>query len=124
MKVAVKLPGKHIEIKEFDGVYCCDCEKLILDEGRLSQQVELNILQDDYRLALLCDEEGLLRNLPLNFYVPMTDGKTIENIPIVGPVVFFRYKWENPFTQEMWDFKMEDLTDDDINWLSSCFDAD
>lgn len=62
-------------------------------------------------LCFVCNEEGLLHNLPLNLFGSVLYGFHIHGNPIVGNIVFMR---EGMVDGEP-DFV--DLTDADIEWI-------
>lgn len=49
-------------------------------------------------------------------------GITTEKI--VGGVVFIRYRWEDPSFKELWDFRLEEVTADDVEVIKRMVDAD
>lgn len=124
-KVIVKLPNKSVEVREVEAEYRCDCKNLVLDDASMIQYVEMPLTAGDSRFCFLCDEEGLIKDLPFNFYMPSQSpfgGMTVEKI--VGGAVFIRYRWEDPFFKELWDFQLEDVTAADVEAIKRIVDAD
>ena len=124
-KVIVKLPNKSVEVREVEAEYRCDCKGLVLEDGSLIQYVEMPLTNGDSRFCFLCDEEGLIKGLPFNFYMPSRSpfgGVTVERV--VGAVAFIRYRWEDPYAKELWDFQLEDVTAADVEAVKQMVDAD
>jgi len=103
--VLLKKPNEAAQIVDVTGKYRCDCKDLI------DKDMTIQYVQFDKAACFMCDEEGLIRELPTNFFLPTDMG--IERI--CGTVVFMRYKWENPWEKELWDFELEDLSKRDID---------
>jgi len=117
MRVLVKKVGKPAEVVEVDFKYRGECAKLISEDKITSEYV--HIIPNE--LAMIVDEDGLPKQLPLNFFMAM-DNPIYPIQAIVGNVVFARYKWENPWEKELWDFELEDITDEDISIVERFFD--
>jgi len=122
--VIVKFPGKPVEVKSVDAKYRVDCKSLILGDGDTLQFVEMPMRIGSSCFCMMCDEEGLIKGLDFNFYLPMEEtGRGMIRVDkIVGNVVFMRYRWENPYEKELWDFCLEDVTEQDIATVKKMFD--
>lgn len=109
-KIIVKEPGKEMRVVDFDGKYRCDVKPF------LGEDITLEYVQmqggEDSRLAMVCDEDGKIKQLPYNFCLPLQFWGVDA---IVGTICFVRYRWENPWEKELWDFELMDLTDEDIS---------
>ena len=117
MKVIVKKAGKPAEIVDIDCKYRNELRKLISDEDIIPEYVEIVPQQ----LGMVVDEDGLPKSLPFNFYLA-TNNPYFPVQEIVGTVVFFRYKWENPFEKEIYDFEVLDVTEKDIELVEDIVD--
>ena len=62
-------------------------------------------------LCFVCNEEGLMHNLPLNMFGSILYGMPMHGNPVVGNIVFMREGMVNGEP----DFV--DLTDADIRWI-------
>lgn len=109
MKVIVKEPGNTPKIVDISAKYRNEAGKLISDDRITNEYVHIKVNE----LAMIVDEEGLVKRLPLNFFMECNSA-VYPVQPIVGTVVFCRYKWENPYYKELWDYELMDVTDDDL----------
>lgn len=116
-KIIVKEPGKEMRVLDFGGVYRMDVKPFIGEDAML-EFINCNSQSGDTFLNMVCDEDGKLKQLPMNFYMLFGGMGMLDRI--VGTVCFIRYKWENPDTEEgLDDFKLVDVTDSDIQALRS-----
>lgn len=108
MRIAYKKVGEELKVVNTTERYRGECaEKIIGCE--LAQGVWLD---DKHTLSIMVDEEGLRKDLKTNFLMAFTS----EDFPIqkmVGTVVFIRTKPVPPFG-EIYDYEIDDLTDNDI----------
>ena len=109
MKVIVKKVGNSPEIVDVDFRYRGECAALLDGDGITAEYVTVI----DRELSMMVDEEGLIKGLPLNFFVEMNN-PFYPVQAIVGTVVFCRFRWENPWEKELWDFELLDVTEGDL----------
>lgn len=109
MKVIVKQVGEPAKIVEVDYKYRNECGRLISTEEITNEYVGIV----DRELSMVVDEDGLCKELPHNFLMEMNN-PMYPLQSIVGTVVFFHYKWENPWEKDLWDFELMDVTDSDL----------
>ena len=113
MRIAIKKVGEDLQILETTEKYQRKCVKSFLGENRCPEFVYLN---NNKTLSVGVTEDGLLRNLPLNFYMSVNN----SYFPVqkmVGTVVFTRVKPLNYDGEEIWDYEIEDLTDKDLELI-------
>lgn len=109
MKVIVKEVGKPLAVVDTKEKYFGDCVRNYLGKDITVERVYL----DDMEFIMGVDEDGLMKQLPLNFLMSMQN--PIYPVQyIVGTVVFARCKPCNPYEEEIWDFEVTDVTDEDI----------
>ena len=97
MKVIVKEPGRMAKVVDVDARYRCDVSGLI-EKGITREYVHIK----PNELDMMVDEDGLMKQLPLNFFLECSS-PFFPVQAIVGTVVFCRYKWENPWEKEILD---------------------
>lgn len=110
MKIAVKEAGKELCIIETAEIYQRNCVKEHIGKGNYPEFVRLDELGT---LSLGVSDDGLLRNLPFNFYVSCKN----PYFPVqkmVGTAVFVRTKFPNVHEEEIFDYEVMDLTEEDI----------
>lgn len=110
--VAVKRVGKPIEIMETDTRYRTDFAKSVINN--YSEYIQM---QDGW-LFCCADEEGLIKNLPVNFLMEM-QSTAFPLQKITGDVVFVRCKPVDYMHEEVYDLEIEDLTEGDISLINS-----
>lgn len=109
MRIAVKEVGKPLRIVETDKKYRSECCQDFVD----NDIVQFVYLNDNRTFAFGIDEDGLMKQLPLNFLI--STNHPYQPIQfIVGTAVFVRVKYVNPYEEEIWDFEVEDLLDEDL----------
>lgn len=110
MRIAVKEVGKELEIIESNEKYITDCAKRYIGENNIVEFVRIN---EDGSLYIGVNEDGLRLELPLNFLteVPYSYWPVQK---MVGTAVFMRRK---TYLEDEYDFKVEDLTDSDIEHI-------
>lgn len=107
MKIAIKEVGKDLQIVETDKKYRTECDKEYTGKDHY-----VDFVQIGENLLLGVNEDGLALELPINFLL----GTTCAHFPIqkmVGTVVFIRTKPVNGW-DEIYDYEVDDLTDEDI----------
>lgn len=109
MKVMVKEVGKPLAVVDTKEKYFGDCVRCYLGKDITVERVYL----DGMEFIMGVDEDGLMKQLSLNFLMSMPN--PIYPIQyIVGTVIFARCKPCNPYEEEIWDFEVTDVTDEDI----------
>ena len=108
MKVLRKRVGAPLEIVETNEKWFLDCAKSFFEEGVHTERVYL----EDYRLIMVVDEDGLLKDLPINFLMAM-DHHLDPVQKIVGDVVIIRNK-AIEHEGEIYDYEVDDICEADI----------
>lgn len=109
MKIMVKEVGKDLEVVDTKEKYFGNCVRSYLGKDITVERVYL----DGMEFIMGVDEDGLFKQLPLNFLMSMQN--PIYPVQyIVGTVVFARCKPCNPYEEEIWDFEVTDVTEEDI----------
>lgn len=109
MKIMVKEVGKPLAVVDTKEKYFGDCVRSYLGKDITVERVYL----DGTEFMMGVDEDGLMKQLPLNFLMSMQN--PIYPVQyIVGTVVFARCKPCNPYEEEIWDFEVTDVTEEDI----------
>ena len=109
MKIMVKEVGKPLAVVDTKEKYFGDCVRSYLGKDITVERVYL----DGMEFMMGVDEDGLVKQLPLNFLMSMQN--PIYPVQyIVGTVVFARCKPCNPYEEEIWDFEVTDVTEEDI----------
>lgn len=104
-RILKKEPGKEPEIIEVDARYLCDLVKPFFGEGVTMERVALN---HERTLWMLVDEDGLYKNLPLNFL--MSSGSPHFPIQkIVGTALFVESNYADIWSEEIYDYEINDL---------------
>lgn len=117
-RIAIKKPDRELEVINFEGTYRSDIEPLIFEPDNWSK-LEYVILKNDGDscLAMAVDEDGLAKQLPPNFNLITYAGNHALFNDIVGNAAFIRYQLENTWEKEIWVFKLQHLTDEDIQLI-------
>lgn len=109
MKIMVKEVGKPLAVVDTKEKYFGDCVRSYLGKDITVERVYL----DGTEFMMGVDEDGLMKQLPLNFLMSIQN--PIYPVQyIVGTVVFARCKPCNPYEEEIWDFEVTDVTEEDI----------
>lgn len=114
MRIAIKEVGKELVITDTKQKYRSDCVREFVGQDSTVEFVKMN---EDGTFALGVNEDGLAMELPTNFLL----GTLNPYFPIqkmVGTVVFVRCKYANPYVEEIWDYEVEDLTEDDLECIN------
>lgn len=120
MIVAIKEVGKDIEFKEIGDVkYRSDVFKEFIKDAYLESVTIYDNPQESSFLAMLVDEDGLLKELPTNFYLEL-DNPLFPIQKIVGKVMFVRVK-KLSLLEEAYDYEVIDLTEGDKIRLAFVF---
>lgn len=112
MKVMVKEVGKPLAVVDTKEKYFGDCVRSYLGKDITVERVYL----DGMEFIMGVDEDGLMKQLPLNFLMSMQNPVYPVQY-IVGTVVFVRCKPCNPYEEEIWDFEVTDVTEEDIKQI-------
>lgn len=113
MKIAIKEVGKKLQVIETNIKYRYECCKQFTGK---SDPVEFIKLNKDGTFSLGVNENGLPLELPVNFLIG-TNNPYYPIQKIVGTVVFVRCKYVDVLKKEIWDYEVEDLTEEDINYI-------
>lgn len=112
MKIMVKEVGKPLVVVDTKEKYFGDCVRSYLGKDITVERVYL----DGTEFMMGVDEDGLMKQLPLNFLMSIQN--PIYPVQyIVGTVVFARCKPCNPYEEEIWDFEVTDVTEEDIKCI-------
>lgn len=113
MKVIKKSVGKPMEIVETNEKYLMDCGRSFLGHDITIERVYL----EGYEFIMLVDEDGLMKQLPLNFFMEFTGNPHFPIQAIVGDVYFVRNKKLPPNAGEIWDWEVDNVTDKDVAFV-------
>ena len=117
MKVIVKAPGEMARVVNFNGKYRGEVAALI---GEKVYPEYVQIINNEF--CMVVDENGLNKRLPHNFFVEMQSAFwPIQSI--CGTAVFCRYKWENPYEKELWDYELMDVLPSDVDMINRFLDV-
>lgn len=114
-KIIIKKVGEPIELVETDKIYRGDCAKQYIN----ARAEFVNLYG---QLSLGVDEEGLPKELPVNFLLGF-DSAYFPVQKMVGTVVFTRVKSVDHM-REIWDYELEDITEGDINYIRHILSED
>lgn len=108
-RIVVKDVDKEYQIIEVKDKYITQCAKKFID----NQHPERVIIDqdEDGDLNLCVDEDGLPKELPVNFLLKCNGPWPVQKM--VGTAVFIKTKPVNPY-EEIWDYEVTDLTDKDM----------
>lgn len=110
MRIAVKEVGKDLMILDTNQKYITNCAKDYIGQNEYPERVHLG-----NNLNICINEEGLRLELPVNFLLETTSIYwPIQKM--VGTVVFIRTKPINT-SGEIYDYEVDDLTDEDIEHI-------
>lgn len=109
-RIVLKKPGEAPQVIEAELQYRCELKQYIGD------YVETCPIADS-NLVFACDEEGHPKGLPFNCYAE-TASVTFPVQMLVGNIVFTRIKQPvNPY-DELYDYEIESLTDEEIDFIN------
>ena len=114
MKVLVKKPGEPLQVVDTNEKYFGDCAKSIIGKDSYIERVYIEGMQ----FIMGVDENGMYKNLPINFFIPF-DNAFYPIQKIYGTAVFVRNKYCDPFTEEIYDYEVIDIKEDDKKWLEN-----
>lgn len=122
MKVMVKKVGYPLEVVETNEKYFGDCVRSFLGENITVERVYMGG-ENPFEFIMGVDEDGLPKQLPLNFLMEMNNPHYPVQL-IVGTVVFVRCKPCNPYEEEIWDYEVADITDSDKEKVEKWLDRE
>lgn len=122
MKVMVKKVGYPLEVVETNEKYFGDCVRSFLGENITVERVYMGG-ENPFEFIMGVDEDGLPKQLPLNFLMEMNNPHYPVQL-IVGTVVFVRCKPCNPYEEEIWDYEVADITDSDKERVEKWLDRE
>ena len=122
MKVMVKKVGCPLEVVETNEKYFGDCVRSFLGESITVERVYMGG-ENPFEFIMGVDEDGLPKQLPLNFLMEMNNPHYPVQL-IVGSVVFVRCKPCNPYEEEIWDYEVADITDSDKEKVEKWLDRE
>lgn len=117
-RVAIKRVGEALQFLEVEEKYRGKFARQTLSDADIVQYVSFG-----NNIFMGCDEDGLMCDLPFNFYIE-TNSPVYPLQKIVGDVVFVKVKPINPFIEEVYDYEIIPLTDEDCVYLNKVLDAD
>lgn len=117
MKIGIKRPTKQLEIIETTKKYRGELMPLIIKGDSVFNRMEPVYLSQDRLLMMLADEAGHPKGLPHNFMLKTTN-PYFPVQEIVGSVLFVRIK-QPDYTEEIWDYEIDELTDEDIKLIQA-----
>lgn len=88
MKGVVITPENTIEVREFNAPLYASIHDLL--DGYMEIVRPINLPEPQ---VMIVDDEGLLKNLPLNFIGSYLYGTAIHGNPIVGTVIIMKQGW-------------------------------
>ena len=112
MNILRKRVGQPLEVVETSEKYFMDCVKKFFEEGTTIERVYM----EGVEFIMAVDEDGLVKGLPLNFFMPF-DNPYHPVQAIVGDVVFIRNKYADVWNESIWDFEVLDITEKDIKTI-------
>lgn len=115
MKVIRKCVGKPLEIVETNERWFMKCAKSFFNKDVFTERVYMQ----GYEFILVVDEDGLRKQLPVNFLMGF-DNSDYPVQAIVGDVVFIRNKPVD-YEGEIEDWEVTDVTEADIERVRGLF---
>ena len=119
MKAILIEDGKP-KIVEGTDKYLIDFSKRFLGSDITIERVYLS---SNRTLVMCVDEDGLSKELPLNFFMEM-DNPFYPIQAIVGKVIIVRVDELDYSKGEIWDYEVTDVTDEDIAKIDRLLDED
>ena len=118
MRIIKKQVNKPYEIIEFEGKYVCEAKTAASNDIEYIERVLLNS-----NIMMIGDEDGHRKALPHNFYLPLPHHINFPVHDILGTAVFAKVK-PLPFMEEVYDYEVDDLSDDDIELIANILSED
>ena len=118
MKVIKKSVHGPIEIIETNKQYFMDCTRSLIGADVTMERVYL----DGYEFIMVVGEDGLYKELPLNFFMEFPNNPHFPVQAIVGDVYFIRNKKLPDNAGEIWDWEVTDVTEKDMAFLEHILD--
>lgn len=114
----LKRVGEPPRIVETDKKYRTEAVREFLPDADTQERV---YLESGMTFTMVVDEDGLNKELPLNFLMEMASTAYPVQL-IVGDVVFVRTKYANAY-EELWDYEVEDVTAADVEKVNGYLDG-
>lgn len=112
MKIIVKEPKKEAKETDIDGLkYRTDICKLFIKDAYFESVIVYDNPTDPSLLVMMVDEEGLMKELPINFLIEH-NSPVFPIQKIVGTAVFIRIK-KIGYNDDVPDYEVIDLTEGD-----------
>lgn len=118
MKMILKKVGEPPQIVETDKKYRAEAVREFLPDADTQDRV---YLEAGMTFTMIVDEDGLNKELPLNFLMEMASTAYPVQL-IVGDAVFVRTKYANAYNEELWDYEVEDVTAADVEKVKGYID--
>lgn len=118
MRIIKKQVNKPYEMIEFKGKYVCETKKAASGDIEHIERVLLN-----NNIIMIVDEDGHLKALPHNFYLSLPHHINFPIHDIIGTAIFAKVK-PLPFTEEVYDYEVDDLSDNDIELIKNILSED
>lgn len=112
MKVLRKRVNQPLEVVETNEKWFVPCSKSFFDKDVFTERIYLQ----GYEFIMVVDEDGIMKELPLNFFLSFNN----PHFPyqcIVGDVVFIRNKPVD-YEGEIFDWEVTDVTQEDIDLVT------
>ena len=114
----LKRVGEPPQIVDTDKKYRTEAVREFLPDADTQERV---YLEAGMTFTMIVDEDGLAKELPLNFFMEMASIAYPVQL-IVGDVVFVRTKYANAYNEELWDYEVEDVTAADMEKVKGYLD--
>lgn len=115
----LKRVGEPPQIVETDKKYRAEAVREFLPNADMQDRV---YLEAGMTFTMIVDEDGLNKELPLNFLMEMASTAYPVQL-IVGDAVFVRTKYANAYNEELWDYEVEDITAADVEKVKGYLDS-
>lgn len=115
----LKRVGEPPQIVETDKKYRAEAVREFLPNADMQDRV---YLEAGMTFTMIVDEDGLNKELPLNFLMEMASTAYPVQL-IVGDAVFVRTKYANAYNEELWDYEVEDVTAADVEKVKGYLDS-
>lgn len=119
MKMILKRVGEPPQIVKTDKKYQTEAVREFLPDADIQERV---YLESGMTFTMVVDEDGLAKELPLNFLMEMANTAYPVQL-IAGDVVFVRTKYANAYNEGLWDYEVEDVTAADVEKVKGFLDS-
>lgn len=110
MKIIIKRVGKEPKLEQVNNRYRCELKDMI--NADILETVKLS---EDGLFQMWVDEDGLPRQLDVNFLMAMSNPHYPIQL-IVGDVIFVRIK-KPDYTKELYDYEIDDIAMADLQLM-------